>query len=384
VDFDQGRYSRHKLLDWFDQDQIAAMRVLVVGAGAIGNEVLKNLALLGVRYLGICDLDTIEVHNLTRSVLFREGDVGKGKAAVAAAAVLDILPEAQVRAFAGDLTRLFVPSDFTEYNLVFSCLDNFEARLHLDELCFLAGVDVVSGAIDARFSSVEIYPYRSSPAAACYSCNLPTGAYHRIAQRYSCGWLRRIGLVEKKVPTTTITSSLAGAVMVSWGLRLGGAGTVDGSKRLLQDSFTGESTRSDLQKNASCPFCSGVRGKAELLPWNHSLEFPEGFTSRDVHARAPTELVFSAVCEACGHDARGEIQPGSRVRTYSTDARRCAKCGVEAVKIEAKDVATLGEFAALRSGDPPEIPYLLVEAGEKTICLEVQHERVDFIDHPNG
>lgn len=43
MEFEADRYSRHRLVDWFDQDDIAAVRVLVVGAGAIGNEVLKNL-----------------------------------------------------------------------------------------------------------------------------------------------------------------------------------------------------------------------------------------------------------------------------------------------------------------------------------------------------
>ena len=82
VDFEPGRYARHRLVDWFDQDEVGAVRALVVGAGAIGNEVLKNLALLGVRHLTIVDLDHIEVHNLTRSVLFRESDVGRSKAEV--------------------------------------------------------------------------------------------------------------------------------------------------------------------------------------------------------------------------------------------------------------------------------------------------------------
>jgi molybdopterin-synthase adenylyltransferase len=384
VDFNGGRYSRHKLLDWFDQHQIASTRVLVVGAGAIGNEVLKNLALLGVRFVDICDMDLIEVHNLTRSVLFRESDVGQPKAEVAARAVREILPEVIVNVFVGDLVKIFTPSALRAYNIVFSCLDNFEARLQLDEICLLASVDLVSGAIDARFASIEIFPYGSSQASSCYSCNLPPGAYLRIAERYSCGWLRRVGLVERKVPTTTITSSVAGAMMVSWGLRLGTGASEMIARRLLQDTFTGIATQSVLEKNCGCPSCSAVRGNVHLLQWNEALSFSAEDACGSLQARSPTEIVFSAVCEACGNDASASVTPGSRVRDYETSARVCEVCKAEAVVIEAKDTATLRDFAALKSGIPPDVPYLLVDIGDNTICLEVQNERRNFSDHSHG
>ena len=71
------RYERHELIDWFDQERLKAATVVVVGAGAIGNEVLKNLALLGVGKLNIFDFDKIEEHNLTRSILFSVSDIGR-------------------------------------------------------------------------------------------------------------------------------------------------------------------------------------------------------------------------------------------------------------------------------------------------------------------
>ena len=74
------RYARHNLIDWFSQPQLAASKVAVVGAGAIGNEVVKNLALLGVGRVDVFDFDQVKLHNLTRSVLLREADVGQAKA----------------------------------------------------------------------------------------------------------------------------------------------------------------------------------------------------------------------------------------------------------------------------------------------------------------
>ena len=84
------RYRRHDLIDWFSQEQVSAARVAVIGAGAVGNEVVKNLALLGCGTIDVFDFDVVELHNLTRSVLFREADVGRWKAEVVAARTAEL------------------------------------------------------------------------------------------------------------------------------------------------------------------------------------------------------------------------------------------------------------------------------------------------------
>src|SRR5438270_2101722 len=78
------RYSRLRLIPWWRQEKLAAAKVLVVGAGALGNEVVKNLALVGVGTTYVIDRDAIETSNLSRSVLFRASDGGRPKAQIAA------------------------------------------------------------------------------------------------------------------------------------------------------------------------------------------------------------------------------------------------------------------------------------------------------------
>lgn len=376
MDFELGRYARHRLVDWFSQDDIAAVRALVVGAGAIGNEVLKNLALLGVRNLTVVDLDYIEIHNLTRSVLFRESDVGRSKAEVAAERITDLLPEVATSVIEGPLETRLRPSVLKQHDVVFSCLDNFEARLALDEMCQLARVNLVSGAIDARYATVEYFPYRVSRQCGCYSCNLPQGAFQRIAQRYSCGWLRRVGLVERRVPTTIITSSLVASMMVSWGLRLGGgdAERTQGSRRLLVDTFTGLGSTCDLLRSDDCTSCNQFQERVEMLAWDNALDLGPAAVAGQLRVRMPTEVVFSARCSECGFDASDTVRLGSRLREHSTDARTCPSCRVEAVVIDARDQATLAELAAVRKGRGPEVPYVLVDIGSTTFCLEVKNE----------
>lgn len=64
-DFEEDRYSRLRLIPWWDQNRLKDATIMVVGAGAIGNELIKNLTLLGIGRILIFDMDAIENTNLT-------------------------------------------------------------------------------------------------------------------------------------------------------------------------------------------------------------------------------------------------------------------------------------------------------------------------------
>ncbi len=95
TDPDTDRYHTFSYISWWKQEVVKDATVMVVGAGALGNEVLKNLALMGIGNLLIVDFDTIEDSNLSRSVLFRESDRGRHKADVAAEGVKKTKPRCQ-------------------------------------------------------------------------------------------------------------------------------------------------------------------------------------------------------------------------------------------------------------------------------------------------
>ena len=102
-DFEEDRYSRLRLIPWWDQERLKNATIMVVGAGAIGNELVKNLALLGIGKILIFDMDRIENTNLTRSVLYRAKDVGRFKAEVAAERAMEINPDVKAKAFVSNI-----------------------------------------------------------------------------------------------------------------------------------------------------------------------------------------------------------------------------------------------------------------------------------------
>ncbi len=147
-EFYEDRYSRLKLIPWWDQDRLKNAAVMVVGAGAIGNELIKNLTLLGIGRILIFDMDAIENTNLTRSILYRANDVGRYKAEVAAERAMEINPDVKAKAFVANIIDDVGLGVFRRMDVVLGGLDNREARLAINQSCYKVNKPWIDGAIE--------------------------------------------------------------------------------------------------------------------------------------------------------------------------------------------------------------------------------------------
>jgi molybdopterin/thiamine biosynthesis adenylyltransferase len=154
---DEDRFGRFRLIGWWDQSKLTQAKILVVGAGALGNEIVKNLALLGVGNVLIADLDRIENSNLSRSVLYRESDNGRFKAEVAAEAARGIYPEIRVGAFNGNVVHDLGAGVFRWADVVIGGLDNREARLAINRHCQRVERPWIDGAIEAIAGTARVF-----------------------------------------------------------------------------------------------------------------------------------------------------------------------------------------------------------------------------------
>lgn len=189
--------------------------VMVVGCGALGNEVLKNLVLMGVQHLVIVDFDLVEQGNLTRSILYRKSDVGERKVDVAKKVLLDINPKVDVKTIYGDVAYDVGLGLIRRMDVVIGCVDNRWARYCIQRLCHRAGKTWIDGGILDLTGSVKVF----KPGVACYACSLGTEALVDMQRRVSCAGVIRRREESGHATTTPIIASIIGAVQVQEAIR---------------------------------------------------------------------------------------------------------------------------------------------------------------------
>ena len=180
------------------KDKLINSEIFIVGSGAIGCELLKNLAFLDVKKIIVTDPDTIEKSNLSRQFLFRNNDVGKLKSEVAASTIKLMKPTINIEYLSekvGDENISFTNKVLKNKNLtaVFNALDNINARRFMDNQCFNHNLPLFeSGTMGIKGNTQPVIPFltetysnSNDPSneksfAVCTIKNFPNEIQHTI------------------------------------------------------------------------------------------------------------------------------------------------------------------------------------------------------------
>lgn len=323
------RYSRFRLISWWDQELLKQARVLVVGAGALGNEILKNLALLGVGNIFLIDLDRIENSNLSRSVLYRQSDEGSAKAEVAARSAMEINPDITVRPFVGNIVHDIGLGVFRSMDVVICGLDNREARLWVNQCCWRVNRPWIDGAIEVLHGVVRVFV---PPDGACYECTMNEIDYEMLRRRKSCALLTREQMLEGKVPTTPTISSVIAGIQCQEAVKLihnrPDLPVLEGKgyffNGLTHDSYVVNYTRKqDCLSHETFESIEEMDWQVQGLTLRQALEQIQADLGEEAVLELNREIVHQMTCDQCSVSV-----PASRLLGKMTEAdAACPKCG---------------------------------------------------------
>lgn len=320
------RLGTFEFISWWEREKVQNARVMVVGAGALGNEVIKNLTLMGIGNLYIVDFDKVEAANLSRSILFREKDRGREKAQLAAARAVEINPDVRVQYLHGDVTTDIGLGVFRRMDVIVGCLDNREARLAVNRFAHWMNKPWVDGAIQELLGLARVFV---PGEGACFECTLTEQARRDLAMRYSCPLLARQNILLGKVPTTPTIASIIGAMQSQEALKLIHSMPVEPGKVLHYNGYTNFMHTTAYLPDAECE-SHWIYGDVTELPLRAEantlaelLEIARGDLGADTVLELDQELVLALNCAAC-NTVEHVLKPLSAV---SFEAGHCPSCG---------------------------------------------------------
>lgn len=333
-DSDENPFDRQERISWWSQDRLRNAKVMVVGAGAIGNETLKNLCLLGVGYIFIVDFDVISKSNLSRTLLFRASDGGQKKAEIAAQRVQDFFLEPTARAdwFHGDLVWELGTGIFKQMDVVLGCVDNIETRLAINRQCWLAGVPWIDAGIYELASHVSVFV----PPHSCYQCSLSSTQLVAARMRYSCDNFKRKMLSEGKMPTVQVASAFVSSIQVQEAIKLlCGQETIAGKSIIFQGKINDFDVIQLLNNESCLAHVSYPATKLLNISTDISLRKFLAIVSNSENSgqgaqldiRGDRSFVVSVRCKSCS-DWIELNSPNFRI--YDTDTL-CKKCSVKGI-----------------------------------------------------
>lgn len=210
----QDLFDRQKRLKGWDQEKIRSSTVLVVGAGATGNELVKNLTLMGIGTIYLVDFDNVDRSNLNRCVFFKEKDVGKTqfKAEIVARNAMEygrtrILPiVSKIEDVKEDI--------YKACNATASCLDNMEARLQINSFSYYYDLPFVDSGIDGWYGSIFCVVPQAKDCP-CIQCSMSSQDLDNMFKKFSCTGqeiAKEEGFTEMKMANIITTTSIIGAL----------------------------------------------------------------------------------------------------------------------------------------------------------------------------
>lgn len=253
---DEERLDRSRRIGWLNLDAIARARILMVGAGALGNEVGKCLALSGFRHVTVVDMDHVVGSNLNRCLFFSKEDASgrRLKAEVVAQGMNALSPDMEAVPVPTRIEEMSDPG-FHDHDVVLGCLDNIAARLHVNARAYQAGRVYIDGGMEGLTGKVMVV---RPPKGACIQCGMNRSHARVAGLRFSCTG-KDVVFHEPRLAAEITTTSIVSALMVREAVKhVSGRGEMLLANTLYYDGQRNVAEEAEVQVNPDCPVHGGI------------------------------------------------------------------------------------------------------------------------------
>jgi len=234
------KYSRHFLIDEWDEDvqlKLKGMSVFIAGAGGLGSPVALYLASAGFGHVVLCDMDTVEMSNLNRQILYHSDDIGHPKSIRGAERLRLVNSSIEVTALNRDVES--AEEIISGCDIIMDCLDNFSSRLFLNRTAVKLGKPLFHGGVSQFYGQVTTIIPGQTPCLNCF-------------------------IDEKTSPSSKgITGAMAGIIGSIQSVEAikyaSGIGSLLAGKLLYTDFKSMNFSIMKLAKKTNCRTCSGIK-----------------------------------------------------------------------------------------------------------------------------
>ncbi len=327
------------------------IRSVVVGAGALGNEVARILGMLGAAQVVVVDPDVVEATNLPRSIFFSGGkSIGQNKARALAARAEDLFPDTNWVPIGNEIADVGFQL-LGKSNLLFSCVDSDLARLEIAYISRRLNVPVVDGGLSTHnFSHGRVTFFSRCRNQACYGCMLSPRKRRELLELWQAT-LRPCEPADTNLGagSTPTMAGIVGSMQVELGLRnFFGVGQEDTTASRSYEIQIHPQIRLDsfaVPTSVDCPFHESV-GQLTAMPDANATfsDLLESVSGERVMLDWP--ICVEARCIDCGR----EWPPMLRLAALRRRGR-CPECGSAQV-LELQTVRTIGHDSSWLHSTP--------------------------------
>jgi adenylyltransferase/sulfurtransferase len=288
-------------------EKIKKTSILVIGVGAGGNELLKNLLLMGFGHFTIVDFDYIEDSNLSRTTLFRKEDIGKSKALVAAERLteLSLHENPIIKGIHGNIIYDVGPGIFIRHDFVVCCVDTLKARAYINDWC----VRLNKPFFEMGFENMNVDISFFVPAeenSPCLREIIGQGDFSDM--RNSCSGLKMQDVQLSHIPTIQVASAMAGVLVATEIIKyLQGKSSLQ--NKILQ--YYGMQQRMnvfDIDRSSQCLLHSEPPFEYKKIPVDNRITVEDflQFVNAELHdyfmLSLPERFVLNGFCEGCNKE----------------------------------------------------------------------------------